>query len=281
MSPEQLRELEMWLAQVTAGKARLDEATIAAVQAAYAGVDFYSPREADEAAEAAAGASDVATAIAAGLMAQYLVSVLSTMTGEDLVTPSILLPPIRFGVDLRRVYQRPIKLFRRKVAEGTPPAEAYAQAMRYAEVLTETNNSLASRDMAAEVLDRLGDEVGVTGYRRVIRPELSRTGTCGLCIVASDQVYRRRDLLPLHARCNCTVLPIVGQAGGPGDPGNSFNNLDLATLYAAADGSSHGWDLKKLRVQVHEHGELGPSLAAHGQKFTDWDDIGLPGRDAA
>lgn len=272
MTPEQLRELEVWLAQHTAGKALLDERTIAAVRAAYAGVNFYDPAEVTQAAEQAADASNVAQTLAAGLMAQYLATILSTMTGEDLVTPSILLPPIRFGADMPDVFRRPIKLFRLKVSQGVEPEEAYRQAMQLAGILTETNNSLATREASRQVLTLVGPDVGVTGYRRVLRPELSRTGSCGLCIVASDQVYKRGDLLPLHARCNCSVMVIIGEAGGPGDPGNSFNNLDLATLYAEAD-STHAYDLKKLRVRVANHGELGLVLTDRKHAFSTLSDL--------
>ncbi len=69
--------------------------------------------------------------------------------------------------------------------------------------------------------------------------------------------------------------------GGAGDPGNSFNNLDLADLYALAGGSSDSYDLKKVRVSVNEHGEYGPVLGYTGQKFTDWESIGLSTRNAA
>lgn len=68
-----------------------------------------------------------------------------------------------------------------------------------AEIQAEDNLNLAMRDQwEAELRDA---PLSVIGYRRIIRPELSRTGTCGLCVVASDQLYTRGDLLPLHARC--------------------------------------------------------------------------------
>lgn len=280
MTPEQLREIEFWLAQHTAGREDLDQRTIAAVLAAYAGVNFYDAVEVADAAEQAADVSNTATILAAGLMAQYLATVTSTMVDEDLPVPAVLLAPIRFGVDMARVYQRPIKLFRRKVAQGMSPEAAFELAMKYAASLTETNNTLATRDASAEALEALGPQAGITGYRRILRPELSKTGSCGLCIVASDQVYKRKQLMPLHGGCNCAVLPIIGAKNGPGDPGSSFNNLDLGTLYAAAGGRS-AEELKKVRIQVNEHGEYGPSLGYHGQKFTDWGDLGLPARNAA
>jgi hypothetical protein len=63
------------------------------------------------------------------------------------------------------------------------------QAMRLASAITDTNMTLAQRGRVPAAFERLEADLRVTGYRRVVHPELSRTGTCGLCIVASDQVY--------------------------------------------------------------------------------------------
>lgn len=97
---------------------------------------------------------------------------------------------------------------------------------------------------------------GIRSYRRVIHPELSKTGTCGLCVVASNNVYSTADLIPMHANCRCTVAPIT--AGH--DPGLSLNGRDLARIYRAANNSTSAADLKQLRVEVGEHGEIGPIL---------------------
>jgi hypothetical protein len=55
----------------------------------------------------------------------------------------------------------------------------------------------------------------IRGYRRVIHPELSKGGTCGLCVAASDRIYHVSELRAVHGRCECTTLPIVGEQ----DPG--------------------------------------------------------------
>lgn len=57
----------------------------------------------------------------------------------------------------------------------------------------------------------------VLEYRRVLHPELSKTGSCGLCVVAADRWYSTADLLPLHANCHCGVAP----AGSDYDPDSS------------------------------------------------------------
>jgi hypothetical protein len=64
-------------------------------------------------------------------------------------------------------------------------------------------------------------------------------------------------------------MPIVGDL----DPGMSINREDLERLYEAAGDSTAARDLKRVRVQINEHGELGPVLTVRGQKFTGPDDI--------
>ena len=96
-------------------------------------------------------------------------------------------------------------------------------------------------------------KAGVTTYRRVIHPELSHTGTCGLCVVAADRTYHIRDLNPMHDHCHCTVMPVVNG----NDPGLSLNRNDLDAIYSRAGGNKAG-ELAKVNVTVGEHGEIGP-----------------------
>lgn len=95
----------------------------------------------------------------------------------------------------------------------------------------------------------------VLQYRRVLHPELSKTGSCGLCIVAADRWYSTRNLMPLHARCKCGVAP----AGADYDPGFQLNQEDLQRIYDEAGGNT-AKDLVNVRVQTVSHGELGPIL---------------------
>lgn len=117
---------------------------------------------------------------------------------------------------------------------------------------------LADRAQSQRTIDDLADTVEITGRRRVIHPELSKGGTCGLCIAASDRIYRVDQLRPIHARCECTDLPIIGDR----DPGSGLNNLDLGRLYSDAGGTTDGRKLKQTRYRIDEHGELGPVLTA-------------------
>jgi hypothetical protein len=142
--------------------------------------------------------------------------------------------------------------------------EILSQVVTRAEVQSDTALTLAFREQWVSDLAKVGT---VTGYRRVIHPELTKGGSCGLCVAASDQIYHKKDLLPVHGRCKCTVTPIFGETLGPGDPGAAINSEDLAKMYEAAGGSTSGFALKETRYRVVEHGELGPQLVYAGQNF--------------
>lgn len=98
---------------------------------------------------------------------------------------------------------------------------------------------------------------GITGWRRIVHPELSQGGTCGLCIAAATQVYTTGNLEPIHEGCHCGVMPIVGDD----DPGEALNRLDLGDLYDVAGDTTDGWTLKQTRYQVGPSGQLEPVLS--------------------
>lgn len=138
----------------------------------------------------------------------------------------------------------------------------------------------ADEDVIAEAERILADDIEdahrtsidtptAIGYRRVIHPELSAGGTCGLCVAASHRFYHVRDLDPIHDRCKCTVLPVTEDA----DPGKDLNDADLQDVYRAA-GTTDGPTLKQARFRVDEDGDLvtvkarkkrGPVNARDGQ----------------
>ena len=125
------------------------------------------------------------------------------------------------------------------------------------------NNAVTDGNVAANrATQQRYESSGVTRYRRIIHPELSKTGTCGLCVVAATNTFTRGDLMPMHNRCRCTVAPITAEH----DPGLKLNDSDLMTIYKAAGKtagksySTNATDLTKLRVQVTNNSELGPVL---------------------
>ena len=100
----------------------------------------------------------------------------------------------------------------------------------------------------------------VVGARRIIHPELSRGGACGLCVAAADRVYKTRDLKPVHPNCRCGVLPIIKTTatGKVVDIGDELNRGDYERLSAArvsGNGSDQS-ELSNLRVYRDDTGDL-------------------------
>lgn len=157
----------------------------------------------------------------------------------------------------RAIFERPAETFRYLRSIDDPDAAAKSQ-LRTASLI-DGNLMLAQRLAQQEVLaqavdlDKKGPKI--TGYRRVIHPELSRTGTCGMCIAASTRIYHVEELMPLHDRCKCTVAAITGEH----DPADDANNVDLSQLYEHAGGNTVA-HLKRTKYQIDEHGELGAVL---------------------
>lgn len=194
---------------------------------------------------------------------------------RDLGTKPGRLPAItadypRANITPFEVYQRPATAYAYAGSRGLTAYEAAVDARARLAVLAESDLRAANRDEAQRVYVATPQ---VTGYRRIIHPELSRSGhgTCGLCVVASQRIYRVKQLQPLHfPSCHCDTAPVLEGA----DPGHALNEDDLATLYAAAGGTA-GDQLRATRVQFTEHGELGPVLVAEGDHFTSAKDLDL------
>ncbi len=185
-------------------------------------------------------------------------SPLPTLTPEQLAQAQSL--------DPRTPYGRIFDAARYQItALGYDEEKVRAKALQRAAAVARTDITLADRAQSRQTMRARG----VQTYRRVIRPYAGSAGpVCGLCIVASDRTYFIEDLLPIHNNCRCEVVPV----GSDADPGRTLNRDDLDRLYAAAGstggGKLQGGALKKVRVQVSEHGELGPVLvnAAHKRR---------------
>jgi hypothetical protein len=157
-----------------------------------------------------------------------------------------------------------------QIANGADHEQALAKAQRRAEQVVDTDVSLAVREQEAHTAGKLGVKL----YRRVLHPELAESGlSCGLCIVAADRVYSvKKFKRELHLHCHCEMIPIDSGK----DPAVTLNRADLDSLYAAAGravakpgqeptpvtggGKAQLGALKRVRVGVTEHGELGPIL---------------------
>lgn len=197
----------------------------------------------------------------------YLASVIGELRGSPAAPVGVRVDPdrLRQATTHRDALERVAAEYRRHLANGLDDNEAKGRAAERAKLLADDDLALSAREAARQVFTRTN---GISGYRRVIRPELSKGGTCGLCVAASDRLYGRGDLLPIHARCNCTVLPVLGAV----DPGKGLNDDELAELYRRAGGAARN-KLARARYTTHEHGELGPVLREPGEHFRDPGDV--------
>jgi hypothetical protein len=169
-------------------------------------------------------------------------------------------PSRRDALDPSEPYNRVAEQYRYQVvARGSTEEQAQQAAMSRLEAVAWTDVTLAVREQVRRTLGSLSSIAGVEGYRRVLRPELSQTGPCGLCVVAATRIYTVEDLKPMHDRCVCETLPIIGDM----DPGLFLNDEDLDRIYGGEGqrGGKRGTGrLTRMRVVFTEHGELGPIL---------------------
>lgn len=229
--------------------------------------DFAAPAQVRRLVDALVRLVEPAQARTASTTDAYLARVIGELKGRPAVPVGVRIDPARLrgGTSHREVLERVAAEYRRHRADGLGDDTARDRAVNRARLIVDEDLSLAAREASRQVFTRTS---GVTGYRRVIRPELSAGGACGLCVTASDRKYSRGDLLPLHGRCKCEVLPIVGA----NDPGRTLNSDELDALYHQASGNTME-KLKRTRVVVHEHGELGPVLRAPGEHFRGPDEV--------
>ena len=108
------------------------------------------------------------------------------------------LPDEPRGVDPANVWERPAKTYRFERSMGRDHAEALDLAVQRAQTIAEDDLAHAMRISAAQH-SQAAD--GVIGLRRVVHPEMSQGGSCGLCLAASDRIYKVATLLPIHANC--------------------------------------------------------------------------------
>lgn len=211
---------------------------------------------AKEIAQAVTGAQKVAAQVTDA----YVTRVSGLVTGKTIgAAGQIDVSRLRKGTTPERAYARLAKEYRFLVSEKRPVEQALTAVQSRASAMIHTDVQLADRQQWTESFRKQG----ITGYRRILHPELSHvTGTCGLCIAAADREYHVDRLMPIHVGCHCGVLPITDAH----DPGLQLNKEDLGRLYAAAGGTERD-KLKRVHYNIHQHGELGPILT--NQQY-DW-----------
>lgn len=189
----------------------------------------------------------------------YLSRVSEEILGRRMLPVGAVDPSrLREGVTHEGAYGRLADQYRYQESLGAPRSAILDAVLARAGAMVATDLQLAFTHQTA----RFSDVRGWDAWRRVLRPEMSKTGVCGLCIAASDQFYSRGDLLPLHSACHCSVLPVKGDD----DPGRALNREDLDRLYDEA-GSTKAEDLIRTKYRVEKNGEIGPVLVREGHHF--------------
>lgn len=258
---EQVAEATFLVDQFTAAQDQLKTQAAAAARTAWLSVEsWYSVAAYAAVAREVAALSGAAQDLTTGISQQFVGAAVASLRGTTVQIPTVALPPVRKGADPVLVQMRAADTYRKAIATGSDHQEALDKALLRAEGSVTTDLSLRNRDAA----DGLMRELGVDRYRRIIHPELAKTGTCGLCIVAADRTYKTGNLMALHPpSCHCTVMPVLDGK----DPGIELNRADLDRIYAVAGDSTKAEDLRLTRFRVDEHGEFGPYLSRAQDNF--------------
>lgn len=163
-----------------------------------------------------------------------------------------------------QVFNRVVVTYQYERSQGADHETANAAAEERIESIVDGNVTLAQRLGEQQTLAKVhAIDERVIGWRRVIHPELSKGGVCGLCVAASDRVYGVKELKPIHLRCKCSVSPVTKTI----DPGHRLNSADLGRLYDDSGNSTNAADLKRVRYDIVHHNELGPVLTrVQGEK---------------
>lgn len=259
------------LARHTAARAALEGRVGAIVARLVGGFDQWY-----DSAAITAWTAEIVRAVEAGQVATatvtdaYLATVASEVVGQSVLPVGAVDPSgLRQGVTHQGVYGRLADQWRYQESLGTA-VDLIAQgvAARAASMVA-TDLQLAFTHQSR----RFMTERGIDEWRRIIRPEMSKTGVCGLCIAASDRMYFRGDLMPIHGNCHCGVLPVKNGV----DPGRSLNREDLDRIYGEV-GSADADQLISTKFVVRENGEIGPVLTREGDAFRGPADVALASR---
>ena len=262
-SPIERRRLIRMVNQFAAGRGRLVEGASGFLKRIFQQApesQWYSGDGVDEFVQQAVSQSQSAQDGVVKLTDAYLDWVLNEL-GADESEPASVGENLR-GVDQADVWERPVEQYRYARSQGADRDNSLEAALARIDALADGDVRLAERVATKRKLESAPK---VRGYRRMVHPELSKSGSCGLCVAAADRFYSVKDLLPIHPNCECTVLPVIGSR----DP-KALNPVDYTSVIEVSDahkdaagkgGTKHTKvDLGGVRIRVEQHSELGAML---------------------
>lgn len=243
----------------SAARAQLSDYAQQAVARTLTGfTGWYDPQAVQATADALTRTVESAQRRTASLTDAYLSRATGALRGRTVPgVGAVDVTSLRADVEHAAVYARPAETYRWAVSQGKTPSEALSLAVQRGRTLAATDVTLAFRAQT----HTFAEQRDLTGYRRVIRPELAAGLPCPLCIGTADRTYGPDDPMPLHNRCNCSALPVVGDQ----DPAAALNRADI-TAATTANPDLHE-QIRTTPAVVRHHGELGPVLTDGGDHF--------------
>lgn len=211
----------------------------------------------DDAAQAAFVARTVPYALAAqaqtaNVTSAYLSLLATEVLGEasppvGVSAAAVSGAAVRNGATPAQVYARPTVTVRRALAAGTDWSQAVAEGLDRARVIATDDVNLAQR---AATLKVIGPDDRVVGYRRTL------TGaSCGLCVMASTQRYRKGDLMPIHGNC----VPEGSVVSVPASPGRMPRERGLVTGVLAVTRRRYAGELVVVRMATGDEVSVTPN----------------------
>lgn len=169
---------------------------------------------------------------------------------------------VRSGTTPEEEWRRPFVTLWSALSRGAAYEQALKDAWERADAMAQLDVQLSMRATAREI--GLRDD-GIYGWRRV-----TDGNACALCQIASTQRYHRGDLLPIHARCGCTVAPLTSPSDQIVDR-RLYGELEASGAIqrrTAQRQRARGVEPAPVVAAVRRHGELGPVLVNASDNFT-------------
>lgn len=202
---------------------------------------------------------------------------ISLLTGEEPNLPpvdysKVTGPAIRNGTPVDEVYSRMFKDVWTSLGNGNSFDAAVQAGMNRFEEMFTTD---IERVVDHTAIEKFANEHRIVGSRRVLVGEKN----CALCILASTQLYHKRELKPIHPNCDCKVVPVTSADINLNLSKNLIDQVhaEIEAKFGKSDKGGRIIDYRKILL-VRNHGEFGPTLTYHSDKFTGPDDLLKPAK---